>query len=186
MPAPSLAALRLRLALPIVLVASIQAADPYGTTPVLVQLGATYLSQEMRAALGSDWGIHTGVAAKLDDSGLFGMPSADLDLRYASGNGSSFMAFGTTYAERRLIDEHWWLGMGAGADYIRVQQDVPANAAKGTAAINVDERKWAIGGKAMLGFLITPRFFLEGTYHYSHKVAEIDTTSISIGLGYWF
>lgn len=115
-----------------------------------------------------------------------GMPSADLDLRYASSHSSTFTAFATSYAERRKIGDQWWLGFGIGGEYLRVKRAPRQDAGAATTTDVEESHKWVVSGKGMLGLLITQRFFLEGTYHYSPKVLGVETTSMSIGLGYWF
>jgi hypothetical protein len=48
------------------------------------------------------------------------------------------------------------------------------------------ERRWSLGGKAMLGYLLTDRMFVEVTYHYTREALDLDTASASVALGYWF
>lgn len=167
--------------LPVIAAGCLCAADPYGGSPMLGQLGGTYLSPDLRKNLQEDWGFHAGIATLLAEKGVFGMPSADIDARYAPTGDGSLTSIETTYAERSLVGERWWVGAGAGANWMHLIVDDPS--LKGGRA---DERGWSIGGKGMIGMLLTNRTFVEATYHYTPKMLGLNTSSISVGFGYWF
>jgi hypothetical protein len=158
------------------------AADVYGGSPMLGQIGGTNLSSDLRQQLGADWGFHAGLATLVAESGVLGMPSLDLDARYAPCPDGDLLSFETYYAERALVGGgRWWLGAGFGANWMKLSL-------KGVAPLNDDreERKWGLGAKGMIGMLLTNRAFIEATYHYTPRLLDADTTSISVGLGYWF
>ncbi len=156
------------------------AMEPAGTTPLLLQVGGDYLSTDLRKALATDWGYHAGLATLLADQGMLGVPSLDLDLRYAPDGEGSLFAFESYYAERALVGGQWWIGAGLGSNFVRLRLDeTPERPAD-------SERRWSIGGKAMLGYLLTDRVFFEATYHYSGRALDLDTSSVSFSLGYWF
>jgi hypothetical protein len=181
---PDHAAMRataLLIPLAAVISSTASAADIYGGTPMLGQVGGTYLSSELREPLVTDWGFYAGLATLLGERGAVGMPSLDLDGRYATGTGGELITFESCYSERALVGQRWWLGAGFGANWMSLKlKGLPGK------ADDRDEQKWGIGGKGMLGMLISNRLFVEGTYHYTPKILETATTTISVGLGYWF
>lgn len=182
---PDHAAMRAHVLLIPFLVAAADAADRFGGTPMLGQVGGTYLSSELRQQLAADWGFFAGISTLLAERGIRGMPSLDIDVRYAPCPGGEMLSVQTSYSERILVGQRWWLGAGLGANWTHLQVKADTTAA---APLNSDrdERKWGVGGKAMLGMLLTNRAFVEATYHYTPKLLDTDTTSISVGLGYWF
>lgn len=156
------------------------AAQPSGTTPLLLQVGGTYLSSDLREGLSTDWGYAAGLATLIAESAIIGVPSLDLDVRYAPDGDGSLTTFEATYAERALIGDRHWFGIGIGSNFVRLKLDeTPDRKAD-------SERRWDIGGKAMLGYLITDRLFIEGTYHYTRKALDMDTSSATLAVGYWF
>lgn len=156
------------------------AADMQGATPLLATAGGTYLGTDLRKALETDWGVAGGLSAMLGESGVLGLPSLDVNVRYAPDGDGSFLSFESGYAERMLIAQQTWLGFGFGGNFVRLKLDeTPLRAA-------ASERRWQVGGKAMLGFLLTDRFFVEGTYHYTREALGLNTSSATIALGYWF
>ena len=162
-------------------VSTAAAADVYGRTPMLGQAGGTYLSSELREPLGSKWGFYAGLATLLGESGVLGMPSLDLDGRYVTATGGELIAFESTYCERALVGQRWWLGAGLGANWLSLKlKGLPGP------ADDREEQKWGIGGKGLMGLLLTDRLFIEGSYHYTPKLLDTATTTISVGLGYWF
>lgn len=156
------------------------AAQPSGTTPILLQVGGTYMNSDLREGLGTDWGYSAGLATLLAESAIIGVPTLDLDVRYAPDGDGSLTTFEATYAERALIGQRHWLGIGIGSNFVRLKLDETAER-KATS-----ERRWDVGGKAMLGYLITDRLFIEGTYHYTRKALDMDTSSATLAVGYWF
>lgn len=161
--------------------ASARAWGAQGGMPVMAQAGGDYLGPELRRALETDWGYRLGIATLLAERGLLGMPSLDLDLRYAPDGEGDFIAGEVAYAERRLVQPRWWLGAGLGSHYLRLKLDErPGERAA------AEERRWGVGGKLMLGYLVTERAFAEVTGHYTERALGIDTWSVSGCLGYWF
>lgn len=156
------------------------AMEPAGSTPLLVQIGGDYLGDDLREALKTDWGYHAGIATLLAETGLLGVPSLDIDVRYAPDGEGSLTSFEACYAERALVGGQYWVGLGFGSNFVRLKLD--GNAEREGAS----ERRWGIGGKAMLGYLISDRLFLEATYHYTRDALDLDTASASLSLGYWF
>ncbi len=156
------------------------AMEPAGTTPLLLQVGGDYLSSDLRKALQTDWGYHVGLATLVAESGMVGIPSLDLDVRYAPDGEGSFFSFEANYCERALVGDRIWLGAGVGSHFIRLKLDRTALRDESY------EQHWGIGGKAMLGYLITDRLFVEATYHYTRSTLDLATTSGSLSLGYWF
>lgn len=165
------------------LAANLLAADPYGKTPMLGQIGGTSLSSDLRDTLDGRWGGYAGLAVLVAEKGLLGMPSLDVDVRFAPGKGGDLTSVESSYAERSLVGDRWWLGAGLGANWMRLslkgKSQIPVTTDK-------QESKWGVGGKGMIGMLISNRFFVEGTYHYTPKILGTDTTSVSVGIGYWF
>jgi hypothetical protein len=156
------------------------AAQPAGTTPLLLQAGGDYLGADLRKALSTDWGYHAGLATLVAENGMVGVPSVDVDFRYAPDGEGSLFSFEATYAERALVAQQLWIGAGFGSNFVRLKLDeTPERAAD-------SERRWSIGGKAMVGYLLSDRLFVEATYHYSREALDLDTMSVSIDLGYWF
>jgi hypothetical protein len=156
------------------------AAQPAGTTPLLLQVGGDYLGADLRQALETDWGYHAGLATLVAESGMVGVPSVDLDFRYAPDGEGSLFTFAATYAERALIGGRYWVGAGFGSNFVRLKLDQTAERGADS------ERRWTLGGKAMLGYLLTDRMFVEVTYHYTREALDLDTASASVALGYWF
>jgi len=172
--------LRSLVLLPVLCAAQAAALEPAGTTPLLLQVGGTYLSGDLRESLKTDWGYSAGIATLLAESGIMGVPSLDIDTRYAPDGEGSLLTFEATYAERALVGERYWLGLGIGSNFVRLKLDQTAER-EGSS-----ERRWAIGGKAMFGYLLTDRLFIEATYHYTRKVMDLDTASTTLAVGYWF
>lgn len=156
------------------------ALEPAGTTPLMLQVGGDYLNGDLRTALNTDWGYHAGLDTLIAESGLVGVPSVDIDLRYAPDGEGSLLVIEASYAERALIGGRWWVGAGVGSNFVRLRLDAtPKRAAD-------SDRRWSLGGKGMLGYLITDRLFFEATFHYSRQALELNTGSVSASLGYWF
>lgn len=156
------------------------AAQPAGTTPLLLQVGGDYLGADLRQALETDWGYHAGLATLLAESGLIGVASVDLDFRYAPDGEGSLFSFSACYAERALVGQQFWIGAGFGSNFVRLKLDQTPERA------GASDRRWSLGGKAMVGYLLTDRLFIEATYHYTRDALDLDTSSGSISLGYWF
>lgn len=156
------------------------AMEAAGSTPVLLQAGGDYLSGDLREALATDWGYHLGIATFLAEQGLVGISSLEIDVRYAPDGEGSLLAIETGYAERALVGGRVWLGLGFGSNFVRLKLDETRERAADS------DRRWSIGVKAMMGYLITDQIFLEATYHYTRKALDLDTSSASISLGYWF
>lgn len=162
------------------LLCTVMALEPAGTTPLLAQVGGTYLNPDLREGLETDWGYSVGLATLLAESGIAGVPSLDIDARYAPDGTGSLTTFEATYSERALVGDRYWLGLGVGSNFVRLKfAATPDRAEK-------SERRWDLGGKAMFGYLITDRVFIEATYHYTRKAMDVDTSSTTLGLGYWF
>ncbi|MBN8526806.1 MAG: hypothetical protein J0M02_15850 [Planctomycetes bacterium] len=156
------------------------AMEPAGTTPLLVQVGGTYMNPDLREELETDWGYSAGIATLLAESGLMGVPSLDIDCRYAPDGEGSLTTFEATYAERALIGDRHWIGVGIGSNFVRLKLDeTPDRKAD-------SERRWDVGGKAMIGYLVSDRLFIEGTYHYTREALDMDTSSATLAIGYWF
>jgi hypothetical protein len=160
--------------------ASLAAVEPAGSSPLLVQVGGTYLSGDLRQALHTDWGYAAGVAALLAESGFMGVPSLDIDTRYAPDGEGSLLTFEATYAERSLVGERYWLGVGLGSNFVRLKLDKTGDRAAAS------DSRWTVGGKAMIGYLLSDRLFIEGTYHYTRKIMDMDSSSATVAIGYWF
>jgi len=158
----------------------ISAAQAMGSTPLLLQVGGDYLSDDLRKALETNWGYHAGLATLLAENGLMGVPSLDLDVRYAPDGDGSLMSFEACYAERSLISGQYWFGLGIGSNFVRLKLDQTPERAESA------DRRWEIGGKAMIGYLMTDRVFFEATYHYVGDSLGLDASSVSASLGYWF
>jgi hypothetical protein len=156
------------------------AAQSTGTTPLMLQVGADYLNSNLRTALATDWGYHAGLTTLVAESGVVGVPSVDIDLRYAPDGEGSLLAVEATYAERALIGGRWWAGIGLGSNFVRLTLDRTEERAEAS------ERRWTLGAKGMLGYLITDRLFVEVTYHYTREALDLNTGSVSGSLGYWF
>jgi hypothetical protein len=156
------------------------AAEPTGTTPLMLQVGGDYLNSNLRTALNTDWGYHAGLTTLIAESGMFGVPSVDIDVRYAPDGEGSLLAVEANYAERALIGGRYWFGAGLGSNFVRLVLNRTPERAEDS------ERRWAIGGKAMLGYLVTDRLFIEVTYHYTREALDLNTGSVSGSLGYWF
>jgi opacity protein-like surface antigen len=156
------------------------ALEPAGTTPLLAQVGGTYLNPELRTALDTDWGYSVGLATLIAESGIAGVPSLDIDARYVPDGTGSLTTFEATYAERALVGDRYWLGLGVGSNFVRLKLDQTAKRTERS------ERRWDFGGKAMFGYLLTDRLFIEATYHYTRKALDMDTASTTLGIGYWF
>ena len=155
------------------------AMEPAGTTPLQLKLGGAYLSDDLRVASGENWGYYAGLSTLIAESGIFGVPSADIDVRSLNTGDAELLSIEVSYAERALVGDRYWLGFGVGSNWTKLGLSpvgVPAR----------EERRWAIGGKAMIGYLLTNRLFIESTYHYSGKALDLDTSSVSLALGYWF
>lgn len=159
---------------------AICAAEP---TPFMAQVGGTYLSNDLREALKENWGFHAGIATCVAESGFMGLPSADIDLRYAAGSSGSLLTVETTYTERAFLSEGWYIGLGIGAHYASLELETVT--ATGATVTN-KEHKWAPGGKALIGIQLSDRAFLEATYHRTVSLLDSDTSSISLSIGYWF
>jgi hypothetical protein len=168
-------------ALSLLMASSAMAAQAGPSTPLMGYAGTTYLHENLRISTGRDWGYAAGVAATIAEQGLLGLPSADIDVRYSPGPAGELLAVETSYAERALISERVWIGLGIGANYVKLSLEGSQQPG--------DEReshRWAAGGKAMLGYLLSDRLFLEGSFHRTGTLLGIDTSSTSICLGYWF
>ena len=156
------------------------AMEPAGTTPLLLQVGGTYLGPNLREELNTDWGYSVGLSVLIAESALIGVPSTDLNLRVANEGDGQFTSFSAYYAERVLMGGQTWFGFGVGSNYVKLKLDeLPGRPSY------VDNR-WGLAVKGMLGYLITDRVFVEATYHYTGKIGDIDTSSTSLCLGYWF
>ncbi|MCS6970590.1 MAG: hypothetical protein RMM29_01920 [Planctomycetota bacterium] len=167
-----------RCALLLALAASVPAAQGL---PFFVQAGGDYLGPELRKALETDWGYRLGLGTLLLERGLVGLPTIDLDGRYAPDGEGTFAAFEVTYAERRQIRQRWWLGLGLGSNFVRLKlAEIPGVRAA------AEQRRWDIGGKLMAGYLLSERLFFEITWHYTRRALDLETMSFSGGLGYWF
>lgn len=156
------------------------AAQGMGTTPLLLQVGGDYLSDDLRKALETDWGYHGGLATLVTESGVIGVPSLDIDVRYAPDGEGSLTTFEAYYAERTLGSGQYWLGFGLGSNFVRLKLDETDKRA------SASERRWELGFKGMLGYRLTDRVFFEATYHYTGDALDLDSSSVSASLGYWF
>ncbi len=170
----------LALSLSCLITPALRAMEPAGTTPILMQVGGTYLGPDMRESLNTDFGYSFGISTLIAESAIVGIPSADINSRYAPDGEGSLTTFEAYYAERALVTDRTWLGLGVGSNFVRMVLDGRPD--RQTAS----ERRWGIGAKAMLGYLITDRLFVEATYHYTGKALDLDTASTSLCLGYWF
>ncbi len=168
------------LALVTLLCSTALAAQPAGTTPLLLQVGGDYLGADLRKALETDWGYHAGLATLVAESGMVGVPSVDLDFRYAPDGEGSLFTFSACYTERAMIAPQFWIGAGFGSNFVRLKLDETPERA------GASDRRWSLGGKAMAGYLLSDRLFVEATYHYTRDALDLDTSSASISLGYWF
>lgn len=172
--------MRHSLLLPLLCAAAVGAAEPSGSTPLLVQIGGDYLSGDLRRELATDWGYRGGLAVLLAESAVVGVPTLDLDVRYAPDGEGSLFSFEASYAERALLGDRMWAGLGLGSNFVRLKLDqTPERAARA-------DRRWSLGGKAMVGYLITDRLFVEATWHYTREVLDLDSNTVSLGLGFWF
>ncbi|MEK7414573.1 MAG: hypothetical protein AAB263_14765 [Planctomycetota bacterium] len=167
---------------PLVLFSTITAAEPSGETPLLVQVGGSYLSAATRVQLEKTWGAYVGVATLLTDTqGFVGWPSADLDARYANGPTTSLLSVTACYTERFISSgERYYFGLGIGGSYNEI-----GRLASGSNPSRKD-KSWGFGGKALFGYLLTNRAFVEASYFQTPELAGIETKSMTVGLGYWF
>lgn len=172
--------MRRTLALLPLLCSTVMALEPAGTTPLLVQVGGTYLNADLRKELNTDWGYALGIATLIAESGIAGVPSLDIDVRYAPDGEGSLTTFEATYAERALVGDRYWLGLGFGSNFVRLKFN------KTETRPESSERRWDLGGKAMFGYLLTDRVFMEATFHYTREALNMNTASTTLGLGYWF
>lgn len=167
----------MRLASVLLCAAALAAAEG-AQTPLLVQAGATYLSGDLRQATGQRWGYHLGIASMLAEQGVLGMPTAEIDGRYAEGNALKLYAATIGYAERARAGDRIFLGAGFGTAYLRLRRTDPA-APEG-------EDDWRLFAKGMLGYSLSDNLFFEATYFHTPRIGGLSTASTSLALGYWF
>lgn len=158
-------------------IAAIPAADE--RTPVFLMGGWSYLNSQLRAQT-TDGGVHGGMGYLIGGQGLFGQPSLDLDARYAGGRQGRAFSGGVSYAERGQVpgEDKVYIGLGVGSHWhdISITREGQREEA----------RRWRPGAKGMLGMLVAPRLFVEGGYHWTGRVSGLDTSGITVSLGYWF
>jgi hypothetical protein len=133
------------------------------------------------AELTSTRGIHVGAGFISGDAGLIqdGFAGVDIDWRHAARNSNRIDSVSVCYTERDygLIGD-LYAGYGVGSSLHRMERHEPG--------VDSTDKAWRFTAELMIGYGFGDSVFLEGAYLYSGKVADIDTSGITISLGVWF
>ena len=158
MAAPVLAAVSLQPAL---------AADPV-VNPWALRAGPSAATDDTN----STFGFQVGASRQL------GPGRVDIDFSRESGNGVRARTVGASYVHRFEFGPKFYAGLGVGVYHVSVS--------RGGSGTAVDNDKFSLGGKVLLGYNITNRLFVEAGYTKVQSVSGIDASNASIVLGIRF
>lgn len=164
---------------------------------ITLEVGGNYiLKSDVRDSVG-DVGLRVGLGYQLPTPSLLGAntggrPSVNLSYTMADDQ-VKLTTWGLTYEERVPFQmamrpggtsPYWGLGVGvffhkAESDYIP-PTDAYAALENGS---NLDEDKTRIGLRAILGMDFASKWFVEGSYNFTGKVADGKTDSIALVVG---
>jgi hypothetical protein len=159
------------IAAPVLAAASMQsasAADPF-VHPYSLRAGPS-LSSDGSSQIGFQAGV----------SRNFGPGRVDIDFSRHSHSGTRAQTTGIAYVHRLALGAagRFYGGLGVGAYHVSVK-------APGSGA-SIDDDKFSLGGKVLVGYNITDRFFVEAGYTKVGKVSGVDASNASVVLGLRF
>ncbi len=167
-------------------------------TGISLEVGGNYiLKSEVRDAVG-DLGLRVGLGYQLPTPSLLGAntggrPSVNLSYTTADDD-VKLTTWGLTYEERVPFQmaarpggtsPYWGVGVGlffhkAEADYVLVAEKNSVSENGSENGYGMDEKDTRIGLRAILGVDFASKWFVEGSYNFTGKVADGKTDSIAL------
>lgn len=154
--------------------------------PIAIAAGVSYrydrdaraVTQDGSFSWDEDYGTHLVVGASAPERAFVGYPWVDFDWSRSSGEGSRIDTLGVLYLERIPLGTGPYIGLGPGSFYndARLRRH----------GVTERQRKWRIGGRALVGWNLPAGLFLEAGYNLSGKVLGIRTDSVDLSLGIRF
>jgi hypothetical protein len=149
--------------------------------PLYLEGGLSYLTSAARDAT-SAHGIHVGFGYVSDDTALLlqsGFGGVDIDWRHAARDSNRLDTVSVCYSERFYgIAGDLYIGYGVGSAINRLERHTPT--------INSTDKDWRIALKAVVGYVIGGGLILEGGYHYTGKVGNLQSSGATLDVGFWF
>ena len=129
-------------------------------------------------SLSSDGSSQVGFQAGVSRN--FGPGRVDIDFSRHSHSGTRAQTTGIAYVHRIDLGAagKFYGGLGVGGYHVSVK-------APGSGAA-IDDDKFTLGGKVLVGFNINERFFVEAGYTKVGKVSGVDASNASVVLGIRF
>ena len=110
----------------------------------------------------------------------FGPGRVDIDVSRHTHSGTRAQTTGIAYVHRIEFGSagKFYGGLGVGGYHVSVKH--PGSGA------SIDKDKFSLGGKILVGFNLTDRFFVEAGYTKVGKVSGVDASNASVVLGLRF
>ena len=153
-------------------------------------LAAASLPAVAADPLATPWSLRAGPSVATDDASTFGFQAGisrnigpgrvDIDFSRHTHSGTRAQTAGVAYVHRFNFGAagRFYAGLGVGGYHVSVK-------APGSGAA-IDKDKFSLGGKVLVGYNITDRFFVEAGFTKVGTVSGVDASNASVVLGLRF